>query len=763
MNSTFYNRLKITLLIVILVTFSMFSNASDSLEKVSLQLNWKYEFSFAGFILAKEKGFYQDVGLDVELIEYSAGIDTVEKVLSNKSNFGIYDSNVVVNNGKLLPTILMATYFQRSPLVFAVSKDIKHPKDLVGKTIMATKDEQQYSSLALMLNHFFVNRKNARFREHTFNIDDFIQHKVDAISVYRTNQVFELEQQNIEYNILDPADYGFSMNAINLFTSQSEALSYPDRTKKFIAASNKGWAYALAHSEEAISTIYKHYSKNRSIEELRFEAELIPTMMLPDFFEIGETNKELSNRIVKQLQYSGLLESNEKLVDFMFEDVLREIEQSTSFTNEQHLYLQNKKEITMCVDPNWMPFESIKNGRHIGIAADIIAQLSKKLPIPIHLIETANWQESLAKAKSRECDILSLAAETPSRKEYMDFTSPYVNHPIVLATKNDTFFINDIVEVKDKKLGIVKGYWMAETLRKKIPGINIIDVSSISDGLEKVEKGELFGYIDNLVVIADSIQKDFTGVLKVSSRLQENVQLGIASRNDQPQLNEVFELLVKNIDDAELQSIYNKWIAVKQEMPFDYSLVWKLLAVITMLTSGYLVHSIKLKRLNSKLLTLSITDKLTGIYNRVKADEVLVERKADVDRYGTDVSIILLDIDFFKGVNDRHGHIIGDEVLTEFAQILKHNVRVTDFVGRWGGEEFLIICPNIGKDKAFELAEKLLDKIREYSFSKIGKMTASAGVNQFSKDSNIQNTINNTDEALYQSKENGRDKVTMYS
>jgi diguanylate cyclase (GGDEF)-like protein len=740
----------------------MFSNASDSLEKVSLQLNWKYEFSFAGFILAKEKGFYQDAGLDVELIEYSAGIDTVEKVLSNKSNFGIYDSNVVVNNGKLLPTILMATYFQRSPLVFAVSKDIKHPKDLVGKTIMATKDEQQYSSLALMLNHFFVNRKNARFKEHTFNIDDFIQHKVDAISVYRTNQVFELDQQNIEYNILDPADYGFSVNAINLFTSQSEAINHPDRTKRFIAASNKGWAYALAHSEEAISIIHKHYSKNRSLEALRFEAELIPTMMLPDFFEIGETNIELSNRIVKQLQYSGLLASTEKLGDFMFEDVLQKIEKSTGFTDEQHLYLQHKKEITMCVNPDWMPFERIKNGQHTGIAADVIAQFSEKLPIPIRLIETVNWQESLSKAKSRECDILSLASETPRRKKYMDFTSPFLKHPIVLATKNDTFFINDIVEVKDKKLGVVKGYWMAETLRKKIPGINIIDVASISDGLEKVEKGELFGYIDNLVVIADSIQKDFTGVLKVSSRLEENVQLGIATRNDQPQLNEVFEALVKNIDDAELQSIYNKWIAVEHELSFDYSLVWKLLAVITALTSGYLVHSIKLQRLNSKLLTLSVTDKLTGIYNRVKADDVLIEKKADVDRYGTEVSIILLDIDFFKNVNDMHGHIVGDEVLAEFAKILKDNVRVTDFVGRWGGEEFLVICPNTGIDKAVELAEKLLDKIRAHRFPKIGKLTASAGVSQFSKDSNIQRTINNADEALYQSKESGRDKATVY-
>lgn len=752
-----------SLIAILIATFSIISHAEQALEKVSLQLDWKYQFEFAGFIMAKEKGFYKDVGLDVELREYEEGIDIVESVLSKQSNYGIYNSSVLISDGKLKPTILMATYYQKSPLVFVTSKEIKTPSDLVGKTIMGTTDELKYSSLALMLDHFFVNKTNAKFVEHSFNINNFIEHKVDAISAFRTNQLFELNQLNIEYNIIDPADYGFSMSAVNLFTSYTEALSHPDRSRNFIKASNKGWAYALAHPQETIVLIYNKYSKQKNLEALAYEAEMTKKMMLLDFFDIGATNKELTIRIVKQIQYSGLLSEDEKLGTFIFEDALREFGHSLRFTDEQMRYLENKKEIRMCVDPDWMPFEAIKDGKHIGITADVISKFNKQLPIPITLVPTQDWMATLLKGQSRECDILSLAASTPERTEYMDFTRPYIDLPVVLATKMETFFINDIAEVKDKKLGVVKGYVIAEQLRSKLPDINIVEVTSITDGLARVESGELYGYVDNLMVIANSIQKDFTGVLKISSRLDESINLAIASRNDEPQLNEVFEILLSNLTEAELQTIYNKWVAViAQDQEFDYSYAWKLLIVIFLISSGYIFHYLKLKKLNTSLLTLSTTDKLTGLYNRVKTDEVLVEEKAEVDRYGTELSVILLDIDFFKGINDNYGHLSGDRVLVEFTEILKRNIRNTDYAGRWGGEEFLIICPNIGLKEAIVLANKLLDKIRSHTFSEIKNITASAGVNSFTKNESVDTTIYNADQALYQAKENGRDNVIAF-
>jgi diguanylate cyclase (GGDEF)-like protein len=448
---------------------------------------------------------------------------------------------------------------------------------------------------------------------------------------------------------------------------------------------------------------------------------------------------------------------------FIFQDVLSEFGQGVKFTDKQMRYLENKKEIHMCVDPDWMPFEAIKNGKHIGITADVISKFNKQLPIPITLVPTQDWMESLLKGQTRECDIFSLAASTPKRTLYMDFTRPYIDLPVVLTTKMDTFFINDIAEVKEKKLGVVKGYVIAEQLRNKVPDINIVDVASITDGLARVESGELYGYIDNLMVIANSIQKGVTGVLKISSRLDENIQLAMATRNDQPQLNEIFGILVNNLTEAELQAIYNKWVAViAQDQEFDYSYAWKLLIVIFLILSGYIFHYIKLKKLNTSLLTLSTTDKLTGLYNRVKIDEVLAEEKAEVDRYGTELSVILLDIDLFKGINDNYGHLRGDSVLIEFAEIIKQNIRKTDYAGRWGGEEFLIICPNIGLKEAMVLANKLLDRIRANTFSEVKNITASAGVNSFTKNESVDTTIYNADQALYQSKENGRDNVTAF-
>jgi diguanylate cyclase (GGDEF)-like protein len=747
-------------IISVLIFSLLITHHAQALEKISVQLDWKYQFEFAGFIMAKEKGFYKEAGVDVELIEYESGMDAVDNVLKQKANYGLHNSSVIMQDGKLQPVILLATYFQQSPLIFVTSKHIKNTKDLIGKTVMGTKTEFKYSSLALLLNHFYINRSNTKFIDHTFNIDDFIEGKVDAMTAFRTNQLFKLDELGIEYNIIDPADFGFITSAVNLFTSRTEALQHPKRTQKFIDASNKGWRYALDNPREAMNIIYNKYSQEKSIPALEYEYDVTKTMMLLDFFSIGTINKDLSLRTVRQLKHNGVLEKDQVLGTFLFDELINESNQSGSFNKKQQMYLHNKKVITMCTDPDWMPFESIQNGKHIGIAADLIASMAKKLPIPIKLIETSTWNESLEKAKNGECDILSLASVTPERSAYLDFTRSHLSFPIVMATANDKFFINDLSEIRDKKLGIVKGYAIAEVLKDRIDGINIVDVNSTSEGLKLLEQGQLYGYIDNIVTIAAVIQKDFAGMLKISSRLPDDVHLSIATRKDEPMLLGIFDKLVHDIGPEKSQEIYNKWVSVKQEVLFDYSLMWKVLSAVLLLSLGFIYHNYQLRLLNQRLKTLSITDKLTGLHNRVKIDEVLLEQKATVDRYKTDAAIILLDIDFFKPVNDNFGHPAGDIVLKNFATILTNNVRTTDYTGRWGGEEFIIICPNISMTEANTLAEKLLKIIRETSFPSIGKLTASAGIAAFSESHSIKDTMARVDQALYHAKQTGRDKVS---
>ncbi|MFY4860764.1 diguanylate cyclase [Aliarcobacter butzleri] len=167
---------------------------------------------------------------------------------------------------------------------------------------------------------------------------------------------------------------------------------------------------------------------------------------------------------------------------------------------------------------------------------------------------------------------------------------------------------------------------------------------------------------------------------------------------------------------------------------------------------------------NAELLRLSITDNLTKLYNRVKLDKSLQEEMNRSLRYNTNFSIILLDIDYFKKVNDNFGHQVGDEVLIESAQILSKNIRNVDILGRWGGEEFLVICPETKIEDAIKVASHINEAIKLHKFSTYpNTVTISLGVATFSKHiKNVDDIILNADKALYQAKEEGRDRVIAF-
>ena len=176
---------------------------------------------------------------------------------------------------------------------------------------------------------------------------------------------------------------------------------------------------------------------------------------------------------------------------------------------------------------------------------------------------------------------------------------------------------------------------------------------------------------------------------------------------------------------------------------------------------GYLSDITELKIYESQLKELSITDKLTQTKNRLYIDEALHKQHYRFARDDEKCSVILIDIDFFKEVNDNYGHLSGDIFLKEFAQILKSNVRDSDTVGRWGGEEFLIILPHTDADSAFSMALKLQKIIHNTNFSNIGKRSASFGISELQKNMSVEQWIDKADRALYKSKESGRDRVSL--
>lgn len=166
-----------------------------------------------------------------------------------------------------------------------------------------------------------------------------------------------------------------------------------------------------------------------------------------------------------------------------------------------------------------------------------------------------------------------------------------------------------------------------------------------------------------------------------------------------------------------------------------------------------------IKQKNDELMCLSHTDALTGICNRLKLDEVMIKELARIRRGTPHFSVIMGDLDLFKRVNDNFGHLCGDQMLIEIAAQIVKICRLTDTVGRWGGEEFLIICPETSGEGALILAEKVRKNIESLSSLGFSSVTISLGVTTSKPDDDINTLIQRADKALYLAKSAGRNQV----
>jgi diguanylate cyclase (GGDEF)-like protein len=153
------------------------------------------------------------------------------------------------------------------------------------------------------------------------------------------------------------------------------------------------------------------------------------------------------------------------------------------------------------------------------------------------------------------------------------------------------------------------------------------------------------------------------------------------------------------------------------------------------------------------------TDQLTGIYNRFKLDEILQQEIDKYYRYGRTFCIMILDIDHFKNVNDTYGHQIGDYTLVEIAKTLQNSIRSSDTLVRWGGEEFLLLCLEIDKERALKMAENIRLKIESTKIQHVGTKTVSIGVTANHTNDTIDTLTKRADTALYKAKTSGRNRV----
>jgi diguanylate cyclase (GGDEF)-like protein len=175
----------------------------------------------------------------------------------------------------------------------------------------------------------------------------------------------------------------------------------------------------------------------------------------------------------------------------------------------------------------------------------------------------------------------------------------------------------------------------------------------------------------------------------------------------------------------------------------------------------YAVDITDRKKMQNDLVALAETDPLTGTLNRRKFFDLLDIELLRATRYSRPMSLIMLDVDNFKTVNDTHGHDVGDDLLRDLVRILQVQIRKCDFLARMGGEEFLLLIPETDKSGVLVMADKILGAVRSYRFRKVENITVSIGITCYSRGDSADDIVRRADKALYLAKQNGRDRAEL--
>jgi diguanylate cyclase (GGDEF)-like protein len=747
--------------------------------------------------MAKELGYYKDAGLDVELLEYTTKYD-IDQLLDGEVDYFISNSLIQYKNKKLQHVTLLATYFQKSPLVFATQKEIEKVSDLKGKKVMIDENELKNSTLAVLLNTFGIDSSNTSFISQTHTIDDFVQKKVDAVSVFRSNELYILDKLNYPYNVIDPTEYGFSTSAINLFTSHEKLLENPENVKKFLEATKKGWSYALSHIEQTAQIIYKKYNHSSSLDALVYEGKVTKELMLVGLYNIGEINEGKILTSYKRLIKTGMLDKEQNLDLNMLTYSGYMTEKHIYLSHHERMYLRNRKSISICVDPKWRPFEWIdEKGVYRGMGADYFNTFIESMHMKkkVSLYKTQNWAQTLEALKAKKCDLLPMAGITQERKEFLNFTEPFYEAPYVIATKRDKIFIEDIGKKLDKKYAVVRGSAIVDDLKRLYPGIKIVEVSDIFEGLSAVEEEKVYGFINVTTAIVYLMQKEGFTDIKIGGKLPFGFKIAVALRKDEPELYSIFSKAVVNLEENEKEAISNRWTSVVLEKKQDFTLVYQILGVSFLLLLAFIYRQMILKRansslkqkvdektkelqnLNSKLENLvkkrteqleyqAYYDALTKLPNRTlfheKLEEGIVKAKANNEM----LALFFIDLDRFKQINDSLGHHVGDEVLKFVTQRLLNAISKKDILSRLGGDEFTLIVEHIKHNAQIaNVAQKILDALAdpiEINDTKF-YITPSIGISVYPHDGDGMNLLKNADAAMYKAKDEGRNNFQFYS
>ena len=543
--------------------------AHEKLEKVSLQLQWLDQFQFAGYYMAKEKGFYRDAGFDVEFKKHHDGVRVIEDVLSGVTTYGIGRSSLVWYFAQGKQITLLNAILQYSPvtLIALESSLIKSVKDFEYKKIMMTQDAIESATVYAMLRSAQIDIKKIAFQKHTFSLEQLINKEVDLYSGYATNEPFLLEEMQIPYRCFTPKSEGFDFYSDILFTSQEEIERHPQRVARFQEASLKGWEYAFEHIEESVEVVYRKYNpQHKSKKALLFEAMELKKLAYVDDIAFGTIEETKIKRIADLYRVMGLVSTDIDVKKLLFNP------QEMRLSAEEKSYLEQKKEIRVCTLTSMAPLSFKRVERAAGIGVELLKEVQEYVQIPLKSVFVSSWEESLRSMREGRCDLLPIATESMCG-DALHVTPPYHYEPLVIVTKKKQDYIVDMQSVLKRKFVATKENPFVEELLRRYPKLDISYVKNLEEGFTSVEEGRYFGYIDTLVSAAYAFKNSSNGSLKIAGQFEEQAEMRFGVARGEELLYTIFKRASQELERRGVDPIINRWISLNyiQNVSFAYT------------------------------------------------------------------------------------------------------------------------------------------------------------------------------------------------
>jgi PAS domain S-box-containing protein len=251
-----------------------------------------------------------------------------------------------------------------------------------------------------------------------------------------------------------------------------------------------------------------------------------------------------------------------------------------TLTAKERAWLHDHPVITVVQDPGWPPVEfADEKGEPSGMSNDYLDLVEQRLGRTFTHVKKLSWSEAYPRLQRGEIDMTTSVAVTPERSRFWAFTKPYMNIPIVIAAQMDVTYIADMRELFRKPVAVVRGYAIEDWLRRDYPEILLVLVPTTLDGLKKLQRGEVFAYIDNQLVIGYYQAKMKVSTIKIAGQTPYVNAQCMAVRKDWPVLASILQKALDSISEEERMEIYKKWLPIRYEHGFDYTRFWQMAAV----------------------------------------------------------------------------------------------------------------------------------------------------------------------------------------